>query len=127
MTSANLFALLQSRFPEDPDAVFLECPDLENRAGGVLTYGEADVLSARMAATLRGMGVVPGERVVVQVDKSAQAVALYLACLRVGAIYIPLNTAYTAAELNYFLGDAEPRVLVCQPSQEQALRALAEG
>lgn len=121
MPNANLYAVLQSHFPADPEAEFLESPD-----GAVLTYGETDRMSAQMASTLRALGVVPGDRVVVQVEKSANAVVLYLACLRVGAIYIPLNTAYTAAELDYFLGDAEPRVLICQPETEQALMAVAE-
>ncbi|MBC8241280.1 MAG: AMP-binding protein, partial [Alphaproteobacteria bacterium] len=79
MPNANLFAILRSRFPDDRQAVFLESPD-----GAVLRYGEADDLSARMAATLRGLGVAPGERVVAQVEKSPAAVGLYLACLRVG-------------------------------------------
>ena len=58
-------------------------------------------------------GVKPGDRVAVQVEKSAEAIVLYLACLRAGAVYLPLNTAYTLAELEYFIGDAEPRVVVC--------------
>ena len=122
MTNANLYALLQSRFPDDGEAVFLASP-----GGASLSYGAADALSARMAAALRGLGISPGDRVVVQVEKSPEAVVLYLACLRSGAIYIPLNTAYTATELSYFLGDAEPGVLICQPQNEAALRAVAEG
>lgn len=122
MPNANLFTLLRSRFPDDPNAVFLESQD-----GDLLTYGDTDALSAQMAATLRALGVIPGERVVVQVEKSPQAVALYLACLRTGAIYIPLNAAYTAAEVDYFLGDAEPRVVVCEPDREEALRATVNG
>jgi malonyl-CoA/methylmalonyl-CoA synthetase len=70
--------------------------------------------------------VKPGDRVIVQVDKSAEAVILYLACLRAGAIYIPLNTAYTPAEVEYFMGDAEPQLFVCQPDQLDALQPVAE-
>lgn len=70
------------------------------------------MLSARFAAALRRRRVVQGDRVVVQVDKSMGAVALYLGCLRTGAIFVPLNTAYTAAEVDYFIDDAEPRLFV---------------
>ena len=69
-------------------------------------------------------GVAPGDRVAVQVEKSPEAMLLYLACLRAGAVYLPLNTAYTPAEIDYFLGDAEPRVVVCDPAQQDAHRAL---
>ena len=68
-------------------------------------------------------GVVPGDRVAVQVEKSADAIMLYLACLRAGAVYLPLNTGYTLAELEYFIGDAEPRVVVCAPEKQAALAA----
>ncbi len=59
----------------------------------------------------------PGDRVAVQVEKSPEAIFLYLACLRAGAVFLPLNTAYTLAELGYFFGDAEPRLVVCDPAQ----------
>ncbi len=126
MTNDNLYCLLKSRFPNDPADVFLESPVSDDPGGDTLSYGEADALSARMAAGLRALDVNPGDRVVVQVEKSAEAVVLYLACLRVGAIYIPLNTAYTAAELAYFLGDAEPQLLVCEPEKNAALRAVCD-
>ena len=63
-------------------------------------------------------GVKPGDRVAVQVEKTPEAVALYLACLRAGAVYLPLNTAYTIAELDYFVGDAEPALFVSAPGKE---------
>ncbi len=69
-----------------------------------------------MAGALRTLGVGHGDRVLVQVEKSPYAVALYLGCLRLGAAYVPLNTAYTAEEVRYFLEDAEPRVYVCDPA-----------
>ncbi|MCE6982904.1 malonyl-CoA synthase, partial [Pseudomonas frederiksbergensis] len=65
-------------------------------------------------------------RVAVQVDKSVDALMLYLGTLRCGAVYLPLNTAYTPAELDYFLGDATPRVFVIRPQALQALSAIAE-
>lgn len=89
-------------------------------------YADLDAACGRMQSRLLNLGVHPGDRVMVQVDKSAEAVILYLACLRTGAIYIPLNTAYTAAEVDYFMGDAEPQVFVCQPQQKQALLPVAQ-
>lgn len=74
-------------------------------------------LSARLAAVLIERGVDPGDRVAVQVSKSIEALALYVACIRTGAVFLPLNTAYTEAELGYFIGDATPRVLVLDPSR----------
>ncbi len=79
-------------------------------------------LSARLAAVLLDRGVDPGDRVAVQVTKSIEALALYVACIRIGAIFLPLNTAYTEAELHYFIGDATPRVLVLDPER----RAMGE-
>ncbi|MYH58770.1 MAG: malonyl-CoA synthase [Boseongicola sp. SB0675_bin_26] len=83
-------------------------------------------LSGRIANVLAEAGVQPGDRVAMQTEKSPEALALYLACLRAGALFLPLNTAYTTVELDYFLGDAEPRVAVCDPAAEPALRPLAE-
>ena len=76
------------------------------------TYGDLDRASARFAAVLRGRGVEPGDRVLVQVPKSMEAVALYLGVLRCGGVYVPLNTAYTEREVDFFVGDASPRVVV---------------
>ncbi len=120
MPDANLFTLIQSRFPEDLAKVFLKSPD-----GKTLCYGQLDRDTARLADTLRRLGVCPGDRVVVQVDKSTEAVVLYLACLRSGAVYVPLNTAYTATELDYFIGDAHPHILVCRPDTLEPLRDVA--
>jgi len=122
MTNANLYALFQKHFPTDLDA-----PALVNPDGATITYGGLDAMSARYAGILNSLGVNKGDRVAVQVDKSPQAVALYLACLRAGAVYLPLNTAYTPAEVAYFVGDAEPTVLVCRPQSEQALRDVVTG
>ncbi len=83
-------------------------------------------LTRRLAAALASLQVAPGDRVVAQIEKSPEAIALYLACLQLGAIFVPLNTAYTFAELEYFLGDAAPRVAVVRPSDRQQLRLIAE-
>ncbi len=118
--SANLYELLRTRFPADPEAPVFLTTD-----GGRMSYGELDTAAARAAAALRGLGVAKGDRVAVQVDKSIAAVALYLGCLRVGAVYLPLNTGYMAAEVSYFLGDAEPHLLICTPVAEPALRDVS--
>jgi malonyl-CoA/methylmalonyl-CoA synthetase len=117
----NLYALIQSRFPSDGTRPCLMVP-----GGRTVTFADLDDGAARMAAVLASEGVALEDRVVAQVDKSPEAVMLYLACLRLGAIYIPLNTAYTPAEVDYFLNDAEPRVLVCRPGARDALAPIAE-
>ena len=89
------------------------------------SWREIGVATSAQAAALRALGVTPGDRVLVQVEKSAEALLLYLSCLRIGAVFIPLNTAYTAAELEHFLRDAEPRLLFCDPSQRVTLAPLA--
>lgn len=116
MTNANLYTLFQHRFPTD-----LTFPALAVPGGETISYGDLDFLSAQIAGLMNDLDIAKGDRVAVQVDKSPQAVALYLACLRIGAVYLPLNTAYTAAEVKYFLSDAEPSLLVCRPQSEQAL------
>ena len=85
---------------------------------------ELIALSSKMAGLLQSMGVKPGDRVAVQVDKSVEAIALYLATIRAGAVFLPLNTAYTRSEVGYFLDDAEPRVLVCQPHRTDEFNQL---
>lgn len=102
------------------DRLFVETED-----GRRLTYGDADRMAARMANALVALGVAPGDRVAVQVDKSPEAIVLYLACVRAGAVYLPLNTAYTLAELEYFLSDAGPALVVCRPQAEAGVRDLA--
>jgi malonyl-CoA/methylmalonyl-CoA synthetase len=118
----NLFTLFTAHFPQDGSRVFLERPDRS-----VLTYADVLDRSGRFANTLLTLGVKPGDRVAAQVEKTPEAVLLYLASLRVGAVYLPLNTAYTAAEVRYFLGDAEPTVFVCSPNRSDEMRSLARG
>ena len=111
----NLYSLLQERF-----LAASAKPSLIDADGHGPTYGQLDDLSARFASVLRAYGVEAGDRIVVQVDKSVGAMALYLGCLRVGAIFVPLNTAYTAAEVDYFLGDSEPRLFVSRSLRDAA-------
>ncbi|CAO3356608.1 malonate--CoA ligase [Azospirillum melinis] len=98
---------------------------IETADGGRLTHGDLRAATGRMANALVAAGVRPGDRVAVQVEKSVEALVLYLACLRAGMVYLPLNTAYTPAELSYFVGDAEPALVVCDPARLDATVALA--
>ncbi len=94
---------------------------------GVVTYGELGRKVARMANLLEAQGVTPGDRVAVQVEKSVENVVLYLACLQAGAVYLPLNTAYTDSELDYFFGDAEPSLVVCDSRRADGIRGLGSA
>ena len=116
----NLYQVLQSRFPTDPEAPCLILPD-----GREVSYGRLQKESARYAGLLAALGVQPGDRVAVQVRKSPQALFLYLGCLRAGAVYLPLNDAYQRHEIDYFLGDATPRLFVCRPQIRALARELA--
>jgi len=115
----NIYELLVGRAPAERSRVCLETPD-----GQRFTYGDVDEHSARIANLLFSSGVVPGDRVVVQVEKSAQAAFLHIACLRAGAIYVPLNTACTSEETSYFLADAQPRAVICRPDRYEETSGL---
>ena len=115
----HLYDAISAANPGDSKALIL-LPE-----GGRVSYGDALALAGRLAGYLIRCGVKPGDRVAVQVEKSWQALALYLACVRAGAVYLPLNTAYPLAELEYFLTDAEPSFVVCQPENEAGIKALA--
>jgi malonyl-CoA/methylmalonyl-CoA synthetase len=97
---------------------------IELSDGARVSYGEVFDLAGKLASHLIRRGAVPGDRVAVQVEKSWQNLALYLACLRAGAVYLPLNTAYPLAELEYFLGDAEPAFVVTRPESEDGVGKL---
>ena len=110
--NSNLFSILKTNFPDDLTTTFLQ-----TRSGRHISYADMLARSAQYASALRALGVGPGDRVAVQVQKSTEALMLYLGAIRAGAAFLPLNTAYTPAEVSYFLGDAEPRVVVCSPSK----------
>jgi malonyl-CoA/methylmalonyl-CoA synthetase len=117
---ANHLYDLLSRRP-DKGRTFAELLD-----GRRYSHQDVDDVSARFANALVELGVRPGDRVAVQVEKSIEAIMLYLGAIRAGAVFLPLNTAYTPAEIEYFVGDAEPRVFVCDPSKADLLRPIAE-
>jgi malonyl-CoA/methylmalonyl-CoA synthetase len=116
--SENLFSSF-AQAVTDLDKVFLAPLD---RA--TISFREAFDCAGRMAHLLVSFGVKRGDRVMVQVEKSPEAVFLYFACLRLGAIYVPLNPAYTAGELAYLVEDAEPALLVCTPQKEALARTM---
>ena len=122
--SENLYELFESRFPQDRRQ-----PLLLREGEGALSYGEAADTIARFAGYLASLGLAPGDRVAVQVEKSAEALLLYLACLSAGLVYLPLNSAYQEGEVGYFIGDAEPAAIVAQPSSLPWLepRAVQHG
>ena len=93
--------------------------------GGETSYGDFLNEAAQIANALQSLGVKPGDRVAVQAEKSPEALALYAACVQAGAVYLPLNPAYTAAEVAYFVEDAEPALLVADPGAAEALRQIA--
>jgi len=127
----NLYKVLEAKFMEVAERPAFMMPDAGALAHDALTY---DALTygalaegvARMAGALRGLGVRPDDRVMVQVEKSIDNVMLYLAVLKLGAIYNPLNTAYTARELDYFIGDAEPVLVVVTPARLAAVQSIAD-
>ena len=105
--NANLFSLLKTHWSVAPDRQFLVSSD-----GTEVTYRAIERRAGQLAAVLHDRGVRPGERVLAQVTKSIDNVALYLASLQLGAVYVPLNTAYTAHEVEFFVNDAEPALVV---------------
>lgn len=122
MINANFYSLLQKNGLKAGDA---PCLTLDN--GESISYRQMDAMSARMARVLVDAGLKPGDRVAVQVEKSIANVALYLGAMRTGAVYVPLNTAYTPQEVSYFLKDAKPLIFVCAQEKIDALAHVAEN
>ena len=114
MSNQNLFAALRAAFPADLDQVAIEVADGPS-AGTAYTWADLERGTAMLANLLASLGLPEGSRVAVQTEKSVEALMLYLAVLRAGFVFLPLNTAYQAAEIAYFIGNAEPAVVVCSP------------
>jgi len=118
----NLYSHVERLAQRDPTR-----PLLVTDRGEQFTWADLQAQTARFAQALAQAGVVRGDRVAVQVEKSVQSLFLYLACLRAGFVYLPLNTAYQRSELNYFIGDAQPRVIVCRPQTRAEIESMAAG
>jgi malonyl-CoA/methylmalonyl-CoA synthetase len=118
--NANLFALLSDSI-SDPNATAIE-----TASGERISYADLVARTGKIANALAGLGVKPGDRVAAQVEKSVEAIVLYLGTVRAGGVFLPLNTGYTPAEIAYFVGDAEPAVFVCDPRKRAALQAAAD-
>lgn len=106
----NLYDLLAGRFPADRTKPCFLLSD-----GSEISYGALEDGAAHVAGRLVAQGVQPGDRVALQAEKSPQSIMVYLGVLKAGAVYLPLNSAYTRAEVDYFLGDAEPKTFITDP------------
>jgi malonyl-CoA/methylmalonyl-CoA synthetase len=120
VSNANLYAVLEGGFPADRKQVALETPEL------AYTWDDIDRATACLANLLDSLELPQGARVAVQVEKSPEALLLYLATLRAGLVYLPLNTAYREAEIEYFLGNAEPAVVVCASKNRDWVQRAAD-
>ncbi len=118
--SNHLIDILCAAGRQSPASVFADLPD-----GSALSYADLFDLAGRIGSALAQHGVAPGDRVAAQVPKTVEAIALYLGTVMAGGVFLPLNTGYKPAELEYFLGDAEPTVLVVDPQKVEALEPIA--
>ena len=116
---SNLFSNFQENFPDDLESQFLV-----TSKGRQVSYLELNDASARIANYLLELGASPGERVTVQVEKSVESIFLYLACLRSGLVYHPLNTAYKSSELSFFIENAEPTIVICSTEAVDTYRSI---
>src|ERR1700744_1727430 len=117
--NANLFSRLFDGI-DDPSRLAIETID-----GKPISYGDLIARAGQIANLLVDRGVKPGDRVAAQTEKSVTGLVLYLATVRAGAVYLPLNTAYTLNELEYFITDAEPSLVVCDPSKATGIGPIA--
>jgi malonyl-CoA/methylmalonyl-CoA synthetase len=122
MSGENLYLAFERVFAASAGRTALRSADGATR----LSFGDLAEGAARYANALATLGVEPGDRVTVQIEKSPASVLLYLAVLKQGAVYQPLNTAYTAAEVDYFVADAQPKLIVCDTARQGEMRALAD-
>ncbi|MBI3701507.1 MAG: malonyl-CoA synthase [Afipia sp.] len=118
--NANLFSRLFDQLTDGAKTA------IETADGARISYNDLIALSGRTANYIVSRGVKPGDRVAAQTEKSVAALVLYLATVRAGAVFLPLNTAYTLNELDYFIGDAEPSLVVCDPSKADGIGKLAD-
>jgi malonyl-CoA/methylmalonyl-CoA synthetase len=120
MSNQNLFVALRDAFPADLDRTAVETDD-----GLAYSWRDLDRATAMVANLLDSLELPPASRVAVQVEKSVEAMVLYLATLRAGHVFLPLNTAYQSGEIEYFIGNAEPAVVVCSPKNHGWVSKIA--
>ncbi len=116
----HLFDTIRSKMT-DPNRLFMETPD-----GARMTYAELVAETGRYANALTALSIKPGDRVAVQLEKSPAVIFIYLACVRIGAVFLPLNTGYTLNELDYFISDSGASLVVCDPQAEAGLSEIAK-
>ncbi|MCD6047894.1 MAG: AMP-binding protein [Gammaproteobacteria bacterium] len=114
----NLYSAFQKTIIQNAQKIFIQTTK------GNFSFSDIEIFSAKIANALSAMGLQAGDRIAVQVEKSAYNIFLYLACLRAGLIYLPLNNSYTDDELSFFFKDANPRLIICDPVKEVALRQI---
>src|SRR5262245_14610680 len=117
---SNLYSHIQAALLADPASTAIDV------SGREISGGQLELMVDAFANALLSLGILPGDRVAAQVEKSLENIVLYLATLRVGATYLPLNSAYRAPEVEYFLSDAKPRVFVATPDREAELIPVAK-
>ncbi len=122
VTDHNLYSAFDRAFERAGGKTAFRAPG----GAALLTYAELRRAVNRYANALAALGAGPGDRITVQVEKSLANVLLYLAAMKSGAVFQPLNPAYTEAEIEYFVGDAEPEIVVCDPSRQKSMRQLAD-
>ncbi|MEX0941269.1 MAG: AMP-binding protein [Pseudomonadales bacterium] len=118
MANHNIYHLFRQRFADESAFICTGQGEVQ------YTYGDLERLSAEIARQLASMGINPGDRVIVQVEKSAMSLMVYFGCLRAGFVYLPLNTAYQRHEIEYFVTDAEPALVICDPANEELYQKL---
>jgi malonyl-CoA/methylmalonyl-CoA synthetase len=121
LTERNLAELLAVRCVGN-EAPFLRCDD-----GRTFSFAAFHQLAGQLAHRLMTSGAKPGDRIAAQVEKSPEAIALFWACARAGLIFLPLNAAYSASEISYFLSDAEPVIFITAPQREAEMAKVAGG
>ena len=118
----NLYTHFYSQFVEHADDELL-CTERDRS----YRYSDIDKRSAQFARYLTDLGASPGDRISVQVEKSPESLCLYLACLRAGLVYHPLNMGYKSGEIEYFLGNAEPVIVICDARNEDTIRPITDA
>lgn len=120
MATENLFSLIMEKNRDRQKVFIFKDDDIS------ITYGQVSDLAAKFANTLVNLGVERGDRVLVYAEKSVENMIVYLACLRAGFIYLPINPAYTQTELEYFIEDSLPKVIICSPNKADIVQIIGE-